>query len=98
MPVIRKHEKYSEEVRRLAESGMTDPEIAEKFGVARLTIHAWRKKYNIPPAVTHRRSRTAPHADTIIKMRKSGAYLKDIAQEIGVSESAVQKFIARNQP
>ena len=95
MPVIRKHEKYSEEVRRLAESGMTDPEIAEKFGVARLTIHAWRKKYNIPPAVTHRRSRTAPHADKIIKMRKSGAYLKDIAHEIGVSESAVQKFCVR---
>lgn len=96
MPILKKHEKYSEEVRRLAESGMTDPEIAEKFGVARLTIHAWRKKYNIPPAVTHRRSRTAPHADTIIRMRKSGAYLKDIAQEIGVSESAVQKFIAGN--
>ena len=33
MPVIRKHEKYSEEVRRMAASGMTDPEIAEKFGL-----------------------------------------------------------------
>jgi transposase len=96
MPVIRKHEKYYEEVRKLSASGMTDPEIAEKFGVARLTVHAWRKRYNIPPAVTHRKSRTAPHAETIIRMRKSGALYREIAEEIGVSESAVQKFVVRN--
>ena len=96
MPVIKKHEKYCDEVRKLASSGMTDPEIAEKFGVSRLVILAWRKRYNIPPAVTHRKSRTAPHADTIIRMRKSGALYREIAQEIGVSESAVQKFIAGN--
>ena len=98
MPVIKKHEKYCDEVLKLAASGMTDPEIAEKLGVTRLMILAWRKRYNIPPAVTHRKSRTAPHADTIIRMRKSGALYREIAQEIGVSESAVQKFIARNQP
>jgi orotate phosphoribosyltransferase-like protein len=100
MPVIRKHEKYCDDVRRLSEAGLSDPEIVRELNldVSHKTITRRRKKYNIPPGILHRPSKTDPHADTIIKMRKSGAYLKDIAHEIGVSESAVQKFIARNQP
>ena len=97
MPIIRKHVKYCEEVRAMNRAGMTDSEIAEKFGVARLTVVAWRRRYDIPPAITHRRSRTEPHSETILRMRESGMYLKDIAKAIGVSESAVQKFVARCQ-
>ena len=96
MPVLRKHEKYCEDVRRLSEAGLSDSEIAEHFGVVTRTIAKWRKRYCIPPAIMHRRSKTEPHADTIIRMRKSGALYREIAEEIGVSESAVQKFIAGN--
>lgn len=96
MPVLRKHEKYCDDVRRLNEAGLSDSEIAEHFGVVTRTVAKWRKRYCIPPAITHRRSKTEPHADTIIRMRKSGALYREIAEEIGVSESAVQKFIAGN--
>jgi hypothetical protein len=32
MPVLRKHEKYCDDVRRLSEAGLSDSEIAERIG------------------------------------------------------------------
>jgi transposase-like protein len=38
-------EYHPEEVRKLAESGMTEKEIAEKFGVNKDTIATWKNRY-----------------------------------------------------
>ena len=45
MPVLRKHEKYCDDVRRLSEAGLSDSEIAEHFGVVTRTVAKWRKRY-----------------------------------------------------
>lgn len=96
MPVIKRHEKYCDDVRKLSEAGLSDSEIAERFGVVTRTIANWRKRYCIPPAIMHRRSMTEPYADTIITMRKAGALYHEIASEIGVSESAISHFFRRH--
>jgi len=96
MPVLRKHEKYCDDVRRLSEAGLSDSEIAEHFGVVTRTIANWRKRYCIPPAIMHRRSKTEPYADTIIRMRESGALYHEIASEIGVHKSAISHFFRRH--
>ena len=96
MPVLRKHEKYCDDVRRLSEAGLSDSEIAEHFGVVTRTVANWRKRYCIPPAIMHRRSKTEPYADTIIAMRKAGALHHEIASEIGVSEAAISRFFRRH--
>jgi transposase len=98
MPVIRRHEKYSDEVRKLASSGLSDPEIVRELNldVSHKTITHWRKKYNIPPGTLHRPSKTEPHADTIIAMRKSGALHHEIASEIGVHKSTISHFFRRH--
>lgn len=96
MPVLRKHEKYCDDVRRLSEAGLSDSEIAEHFGVVTRTIANWRKRYCIPPAIMHRRSKTDPHADKIINMKKSGKLYHEIASEIGVSPAAISHFFRRH--
>lgn len=96
MAVIRLRDKYYHEFMNLYNAGLNDHEIAKELGIVYpSTICEWRRRLGLPANINHRPSKTEPHADRIIGLRALGLYHKDIADVIGVSTSAVQKFLQR---
>ena len=70
MPVLRKHEKYCEDVRRLSEAGLSDSEIAEHFGVVTRTVAKWRKRYCIPPELRSTQKIIRAHNAGLVAQKK----------------------------
>lgn len=96
MAVIKLRDKLYPEFIRLYNAGLNDHQIAKELGIVYpSTICDWRRRRGLPANINHRPSKTEPHADRIIGLRALGLYHREIADVIGVSESAVQKFLQR---
>ena len=75
----------------LYESGMTAEEIADEIGYSRAEpVHKYLARYGIQSCEPRR-----AHDATVIRMRRAGNSIAEIAEETGLSASGVSECVAR---
>ncbi|MGN1418503.1 MAG: hypothetical protein ACI4W6_04175 [Acutalibacteraceae bacterium] len=82
------------------QSGKTGRQVAAEFYVSTPTIYKYFRALKLPVrksvAVQNERSARAwEHTDEILKLRKSGKLIKEIAGQFQVSETTIQKILKK---
>ncbi|MBD3422172.1 MAG: helix-turn-helix domain-containing protein [Chitinivibrionales bacterium] len=79
------------ELRRLQKKGVSDPKIAEIFGVTRQAIHQLRKKFDIPS----RYEKNDDRNEQIYKLYESGTPAAKLAKKFKLSVSQTFRIISK---